>query len=38
MTNNPLDLYQYAEQQDIDVDWVSMALATSLSVPLPDGR
>lgn len=38
MTNNPLDLYRYAKQQDIDVDWVSMALATSLSVPLPDGR
>ena len=38
MTNNPLDLYRYAEQQDIDVDWVSMALATSLSVPLPYGR
>ena len=38
MTNNPLDLYRYAEQQDIDVDWVSMELATSLSVPLPDGR
>ena len=38
MTNNPLDLYRYAEQQDIDVDWVSLELATSLSVPLPDGR
>ena len=38
MTNNPLDLYRYAEQQDIDVDWVSMALATSLSVPLPGNR
>ncbi len=38
MTNNPLDLYRYAEQQDIDVDLFSMELATSLSVPLPDGR
>lgn len=38
MTNNPLELYRYAEQQDIDVDWVSMALATSLSVPLPGNR
>ena len=38
MTNNPLELYRYAEQQDIDVDWVSMELATSLSVPLPGGQ
>ena len=38
MTNNPLDLYRYAEQQDIDVDWISMELATSLSVPLPGGQ
>lgn len=38
MTNNPLELYRYAEQQNIDVDWVSMELATSLSVPLPGGQ
>ena len=38
MTSNLLGLYRFAEQQDIDVDWVSMTRATSLSVPLPDGR
>lgn len=33
----PLDLYEYAEGQGIDVDWVSTVRATSLSIPLPDG-
>lgn len=37
MTNNPLDLYAYAENRNIDVDWVPMRRATSLSVPLGDG-
>ena len=37
MTNNPLDLYAYAERRNIDVDWVPMRRATSLSVPLGDG-
>ena len=37
MTNNPLDLYAYAERRNIDVDWVPMRRATSLSVPLEDG-
>ena len=38
MTNNPVDLYCYAEQQGIDVDWLTtMCRATSLSVPLPGG-
>lgn len=37
MTNDPLDLYAYAENRNIDVDWVPMRRATSLSVPLGDG-
>ncbi len=37
MTNNPLDLYAYAERRNIDVDWIPMRRATSLSVPLEDG-
>lgn len=37
MTNNPLDLYAYAENRNIDVDWIPMRRATSLSVPLGDG-
>ena len=32
-----LDLYEYAEDQGIDVDWVPLEQATSLSIPLPDG-
>ena len=36
MTNNPLDLYAYAERRNIDVDWIPMRRATSLSVPLGD--
>lgn len=30
-----LDLYRYAEDNRIDVDWVPMTKAASLSVPLP---
>ena len=37
MTNNPLDLYAYAEHRNIHVDWIPMRRATSLSVPLGDG-
>lgn len=37
MDNNPLDLYVYAEIRHIDVDWVPMRRAMSLSVPLKDG-
>ena len=37
MTNHPLDLYAYAERRNIDVDWIPMRRATSLSVPLGDG-
>ena len=37
MTNNPLALYAYAERRGIDVDWIPMARASSLSAPLPDG-
>lgn len=33
----PLDLYEYAEDHGIDVDWIPMARATSLSISLPDG-
>lgn len=36
MTNHPLDLYAYAERRNIDVDWIPMWRATSLSVPLGD--
>ena len=32
-----LDLYEYAEDQGIDVDWVPLEQATSLSIPLPVG-
>lgn len=32
-----IDLYNYAEERGIDVDWVSMRRADSLSVELPDG-
>ena len=32
-----LDLYNYAEDQGIDVDWFPTGQATSLSLPLPDG-
>ena len=34
---NLLDLYHYAEDNQIDVDWISMVRAASLSIPLPDG-
>lgn len=37
MDNNPLALYAYAERRGIEVDWVSMRRASSLSAPLPDG-
>ena len=37
MTNSPLDLYANAESRNIDVDWIPMRRATSLSVPLGDG-
>lgn len=37
MTNDLLGLYAYAERRNIDVDWVPMRRATSLSVPLEDG-
>ena len=36
MDNNPLALYAYAERRGIEVDWVSMRRASSLSVPLPN--
>lgn len=34
---NLIDLYSYAEEKGIDVDWVSMQRADSISVELPDG-
>lgn len=34
---NILQLYDYAEQHNIDVDWFSMDQAISLSMPLPCG-
>lgn len=37
MDNNPLALYAYAERRGIEVDWVSMRRASSLSAPLPGG-
>lgn len=38
MDSDLIGLYDYATQHDIDVDWVPLAQATSLSVLLPDGR
>jgi len=32
-----IELYQFAEQEGIDVDWISMGRTLSLSVPLTDG-
>ena len=32
-----IDLYQFASEQGVDVDWVPMEQALSLSIPLPDG-
>ena len=37
MTIDLLGLYAYAERRNIDVDWIPMRRATSLSVPLGDG-
>lgn len=37
MSDDPLDLYKFAEQRGIDVDWVPLQRATSLSVALNDG-
>ncbi|MDN0031642.1 ImmA/IrrE family metallo-endopeptidase [Oscillibacter valericigenes] len=37
MTNDPVDLYKFAEQRDIGVDWFPMQRSASLSVPLDDG-
>ena len=34
---NLIDLYDYAEDEGIDVDWIPMRIADSLSVELPDG-
>lgn len=35
--NHPLELYEFAEERGIDVDWFSMPQADSLSILLPDG-
>lgn len=32
-----IDLYDYAEERDIDIDWIPMRKAESLSVELPSG-
>jgi len=37
MNDDPLDLYKFAEQRGIDVDWVPLRRASSLSLPLADG-
>ena len=37
MENRLIALYEYAEQQGIDVDWFSASQVTSMSLPLPDG-
>lgn len=37
MTGNPVLLYEFAEAHGIDVDWVEMMQADSLSLMLPDG-
>lgn len=36
MINNPVDLYQYAEQRDIDVVWAPLPVTPSMSAQLPD--
>ena len=33
-----LDMYKYAEQRDIEVDWFPLPVTPSLSVKLPDNR
>ena len=37
MTNDPVDLYKFAEQQGIDVDWIPLQRASSLSLDMRDG-
>jgi hypothetical protein len=34
---NLLSLYDYVEEQGIDIDWFSLSRAKSLSMPLPNG-
>ena len=36
-TSSLIDLYCFAQDNDVDVDWVPMEQAASLSVELPDG-
>lgn len=36
MSNNPLALYRYAEERDIDVVWYPFSKAASMSAQLPD--
>lgn len=36
-TDRVLDLYKFAEDHNIDVDWVPMQIAESLSAPIFDG-
>lgn len=35
---NLIDLYEYAEQHGIDIDWFDMQRAAALSMPLGDDR
>lgn len=35
--SKPLDLYRYAEAQDIDVDWFPLQNTPSFSVQMPNG-
>ncbi|WP_294855658.1 ImmA/IrrE family metallo-endopeptidase [uncultured Oscillibacter sp.] len=35
--NDPLDLYKFAEQRGIDVDWIPLQRASSLSLDMKDG-
>jgi Zn-dependent peptidase ImmA (M78 family) len=37
MNNEPIELYKYADERGIDIDWFDLMQAASLSVPLPDG-
>ena len=34
---NLLELYEFAENHNIDVDWVPLTASKSLSMPFPDG-
>lgn len=38
MANNPIGLYDFAEESGIDVDWFTLTGEPSISIELPDGH